>query len=93
MKGRIYIPTAVDERIQRVVKNRMANKFGGYTILEATGGWKPDGQEEVEEESVRVFEAVGMDETLAQSTAEWVKGQSDEETVMWEVIDTTTGFE
>jgi hypothetical protein len=95
MKGRIYIPTDVDERIQRVLKRRMADEFGGYTILEATGGWKPDGREETEEENVRVFEADGMTETFARPTAEWVSDhpETDQDVVMWEVLDTKTGFE
>lgn len=95
MKGRIYIPTDVDERIQHAVKNRIIDELGGYTIFEATGGWKPDGRVEVEEENVRVFEADGMSEMFARTTAEWVSDhpETNQEVVMWEVFENKSGFE
>jgi hypothetical protein len=91
-KARVYIPVAVEDAILRTVKNRMAEKYGGYTVIEARGGWV-DEQKELIEENVQVLEVAGGDETFAQSTADWVQLHSDEDTIMWEVVEQTHGFE
>lgn len=91
-KARVYIPTAVENAIVRTVKNRMADEFGGYTVVEARGGWVNENKELIEED-VQVLEVAGGDETFAQSTAEWIQIHSDETSVMWEVVAQTHGFE
>ena len=90
--GKVVIPTAVEERIARTVKKRAADKFGGFTVYTADGGWM-DESGNVGEETVEVVEIAGADETFVQSTAAWVQEKSDETAVMWSVSDETVGFE
>lgn len=91
-KARLYLPTGIDTSITRTVKRHVADKHGGYTVLEGTGGWKsPDG--DMIEENVEVLEIAGMKASEAQSTADWVALHSDETEVMWEIQQIECGFE
>lgn len=91
-KARIYLPTGIDSSITRTVKNHVADKHGGFTVLEGTGGWmSPDG--DMIEENVEVLEIAGMKASEAQSTAGWVALHSDETEVMWEIQQIECGFE
>lgn len=91
-KGRIYVPKAVSERLKRTLKTHAAQEFGGFTAIDAQGGWMSPNDELIEE-PVTIIEVAGMDETKAASTARWLQEKSDETTVMWECVNQTHGFE
>lgn len=88
----IYMPHGIDEKVLSAVLKRASDKFGGFTTVEASGGWvSPDG--ELVKEPVTLVKVAGAGENWAQSTAQWVADKTDETEVMWQVSDTKTGFE
>lgn len=93
-KGRLYLPTEIPDDIRRTVKNHLAEKFGGFTVIEARGGWVNE-HEELVEEDVEVLEvAHGAVSTGKMSgMATWVQEHTEQSEVMWEVSNTMVGFE
>lgn len=90
-KARLYVPTAVEEKIVRNVKDHVAKEHGGFTIVEARGGWVNE-REELVEETVQVIEVAGMSQPQAEAVAKWIQEKSDETEVMWEITESTFGF-
>jgi hypothetical protein len=92
MKGIIYVPKTVDEQLQTNVRRHVADKFGGYTELDARGGWVND-QGNLVEEPVTVLHVVGASQGDVQGIARWLAAKSDETEVLWEHHKTENGLE
>lgn len=94
----LMLPEGVPQDVMDTVFKRLADAYGGFTITESRGGWvNPDGElitERVTQvESVRMSEDDPSANSVAQSTAEWVRQKSDEHSVMWEVRQVDVGLE
>lgn len=59
---KLFIPTAVSERVHTAAKKKLAEVAGGYTAYDGRGGWMHDG--ELVEEDVVVYEAVATPEDV-----------------------------
>lgn len=97
-KAVVMLTEGVPSDVRDAVLKRFADEFGGFTLTESRGGWvNPDG--ELITERVTQVEAVRMNdrakeaETVARSTAEWVRKKTDEHSVMWEVRQVAAGLE
>jgi len=91
--AKLVIPSAVDDRTRRVVKQRAADEFGGWTTYDVRGGWVDDDDGDLVEETSEVVEVHGAGETWAKSTAGFIQDKSDQDTVLWSVEETTWGLE
>lgn len=94
----LTLPVTIPDAVRETVLSRLADQFGGFTLTESRGGWvNPDGEliteRVVQAEAIRTAEDQPDARAVAQSTARWVQAKTDEETVMWEVTQTTAGFE
>jgi len=94
----ITLPVAISDAVREAVLTQLAEQFGEFTLTESRGGWvNPDGTLITERvsrvEAVRTRDDQPDVQAVARSTARWVQDKTDEETVMWEVRETTAGFE
>lgn len=88
-QAKLYIPTAVSEKLHDHVARDMADIAGGYTSYTAQGGWI-NGSDELIEEPVKVYEIVterDYDATVrgVGITASFVKEMTDEDSVLFTV--------
>lgn len=92
-KARIFAPEGIDSDLMSTVKNHLADKYGGYTVLTGSGAWKnPETGQKVTEE-VNILEIIGMKEGQAQSTAKWLADKSQESEVLWTHQEINGGFQ
>lgn len=94
----IMLPEGVPSDVRDTVLKRLADEFGGFTLTESRGGWvSPDGElitERVTQvEAVRMHDEAKSAESVAKSTAEWVRKETNEHSVMWEVRQVNAGLE
>lgn len=92
MLSRIIIPTAVPNDIKNTVLEHVANTEGGYTLLEGSGGWLPDGGTDTIEEPVQVLEVDGMPAHKARDIASWIQVHTDESAVLWQSVPVMSGM-
>lgn len=74
------------------LKENAADTFGGYTEYEATGGWIPNGEDQVEEENVVVLEILSKEaksttDGWVHANANWLKSHTDEDVILATVGD------
>jgi hypothetical protein len=101
---RITFGESVDNKRLDTIKRKASQTFGGYTLLDATGGWYSSG--EIVEENSRVLvvrgtrEDIQDDVTIPEGTTleEWTKAsarflkrRSDEDAIMWDIREVHTG--
>lgn len=94
----IALPKAIDDKLLERVTSNAAEQFGGYTIIEASGGWvSPNG--EIIQEPVNLLTIVTEDlddETItpkswARGTARHVRKESSETSVLWFIRNIVAG--
>lgn len=97
-RARVVIPTTASnaETIVTEIKESASNEFGGYSEYDGAGGWvSPDN--ELIEESHTVIEVVTTEDksqlqSWLQSTADTVKAELDETTVLAVIEEVTAQF-
>lgn len=94
----IPLPTGIDTQITDRVKRLAGRHWGGFTVVEAQGGWvSPNG--ETITEPVEVLTVLAEDkhedgttpEQWARTMAKCVSDDSDEDVVMWFVRQVAAG--
>jgi hypothetical protein len=87
----IYMPHGMDDSVVQAAKSHFANEFGGFTVIDARGGWQsPDGQ--LITEATEVVEVAGMPNHVAERTANWLANRTDETEVMFQTVESEVGF-
>lgn len=97
---RIYVPDAVPDAVARMVKEEIAECYGGFTATPAQGGWI-DGDGALIEEPVTVISGLGRDADLhprddmeahARELAELVRDRAGEDAVLWQITESNHGL-
>lgn len=94
-QGHIVIPTTNDksEHVIESITTSMADRFGGYSRYNGSGGWEANGNI-VEEEHIRLVVTVKTDDSpmdwdqlcgWLRSEARWAKEVLDEDAVLVEI--------
>lgn len=100
---RITFGESVGNDILTVVKEKASALFGGYTVLQAEGGWVDEKGNLITENSrVLVIRANDLEDLevgsrtmtvneWTQATAKTLKRHSDEDAIMWDIREVHTG--
>lgn len=91
---RVYVPRNAEPHVRATVEQQLSMKHGGATTFDARGSWV-NNDDRLETDEMLVIESVAdSHDGIAKRLAKYVKGQTSEDAVMWEVRPVeTVGFE
>lgn len=82
---RVYVPANAEPHVRATVEQQLSMKHGGATTFDARGSWVND-DDRLETDDMLVIESVAdSHDGIAERLATYVKSQTNEDAVMWEV--------